>query len=557
MTKGQYKNLTQTKAYSILASLADHFSAAKTPASGLAANQILDLKQLLTPERIQNYTIDNGLLKYSYSASLVTDEIITALQALADEQQVIPRYQELLSGERVNLTECRSVQHHKTRSRSDRGFYGEQQARVSEFASKVRQGLIKGSMGKPFNHVVQIGIGGSDLGPRAMYLALQGWALSEREERMGPDYNILHNRLDGAKDSTYTAGRVITADFISNVDPDDANLVLSKIDFETTLFIAVSKSGTTQETLTNLAFVKQKALESGIMPEGLSCHFIAVTGKGSPMDNPDLYTASFYIDDAIGGRYSSTSVVGGVLLSIAYGAEVFDAFLNGASSMDNSSLNPDITQNMSLLSAMIGVWERNFLNFPAKAVIPYSQALIRFSAHLQQLDCESNGKHVNQYGGPLDYKTSPVIFGEPGTNSQHSFFQMLHQGTDIIPIQFIGFAEPQIVDSEGLAAESVLNANLIAQIAALALGKDNTDPRKQFDGGRPSSLIYGASLTPSSLGALLAFYENAVMFQGFIWNVNSFDQEGVQLGKSLANQLLSEPLSEKDPVLAGFAAMLS
>jgi glucose-6-phosphate isomerase len=248
------------------------------------------------------------------------------------------------------------------------------------------------------------------------------------------------------------------------------------------------------------------------------------------------------MDDFIGGRYSSSSGVGGVILSLAFGPVVFREFLDGAAEADRMALESDPRKNAALLDALIGVWERNFQKYPYTAVLPYSQALARFPAHLQQLDMESNGKQVNRDGVPLGYETGPVVFGEPGTNGQHSFFQLLHQGTGIVPLQFIGFTESQRGDditADGSTGQTKLKANLAAQIVAFAKGQKSESPNKNFPGGRPSSLIYGRRLTPRALGALLAHFENKVMFQGFIWNINSFDQEGVQLGKILTKKVLS------------------
>lgn len=503
------KNLDETHAYAPLKQL---------------AHQSIDLKKLLNPERINAYTIQNAPLYFNFATSLVNDAVLKALQALADEQAVTARYTALRSGAIMNASEKRAVRHHQTRAKQNRAFYGEEQRRIALFANRIHTGQLKGYTKKAFKHLVQIGIGGSDLGPRALYLALTRYAQAKNTHKM-------------------------TASFIANVDPDDAYSVLRSVDFETTLFIVVSKSGTTQETLTNLAYVKQSAMEHGVPESALAQHLVAVTGAGSPMDDNACYLDSFYIDDAIGGRYSSTSAVGGVLLSLAFGPEIFESLLAGASTMDESAAEPNIFQNMALMAALIGVWERNFLGFSAKAVIPYSEALSRFPAHIQQLDCESNGKRVNQYFELITYQTGPVIFGEPGTNGQHSFFQKLHQGSDIIPIQFIGFSHSQSgqdVITFNSSSQKKLNANLTAQIAALALGKSDPNPNKSFGGNRPSSLVYADRLTPDVLGALLAFFENMVMFQGFIWNLNSFDQEGVQLGKVLTTQLLS---TKPDPIL--------
>jgi glucose-6-phosphate isomerase len=268
---------------------------------------------------------------------------------------------------------------------------------------------------------------------------------------------------------------------------------------------------------------------------------VAVTSETSPLARNPGYLDSFYIDDFIGGRYSASSAVGGVVLSLAFGPETFEEFLEGAHEADRLALEPEPLGNAALLDALLGVLERNVLGRPTVAVLPYSQALSRFAAHLQQLDMESNGKSVDRDGAPVAYATGPVVFGEPGTNGQHSFYQLLHQGTDVVPLEFISFLEGQTADDvvvEGSTSRRKLQANLAAQIVAFALGKDDADPNRRFPGGRPSSLLRGEILDPRALGALLAHFENKVMFQGFLWNLNSFDQEGVQLGKVLTKRVL-------------------
>ncbi len=319
----------------------------------------------------------------------------------------------------------------------------------------------------------------------------------------------------------------------------------------------MSKSGTTQETLTNRAFVVEKMKQAGIQGLVPERHMVAVTSETSPLaDSPD-YLDSFYIDDYIGGRYSATSAVGGVILSLAFGKEVFRELLSGAHEADRNALEEELTRNSAMLDACLGVYERNFRGMPTTAVLPYSQALHRFPAHLQQLDMESNGKRVNRFGKPVAYATGPVVFGEPGTNGQHSFYQLLHQGTDIVPLQFIGFRENQTgfdLEEGGATSQQKLNANLAAQIVAFAKGRESENLNRQFPGGRPSSLLYGSRLTPKALGALLAHFENKVMFQGFIWNINSFDQEGVQLGKILAKQIVEG--TTEDPALDAYVRLL-
>jgi glucose-6-phosphate isomerase len=484
-----------------------------------------DLKNKLDVKRVGECVVPMAAgLTYSWAAKSVSDQTVKLLQELADEQELIEKYKTLLNGEVMNTGENRKVLHHLLRGQQgapviENGknigdFYRKELERFGDFADEVHQGKYKGSTGKPFTAVVQIGIGGSDLGPRAMYLALDNWAVTEGKKRMD-------------------------AKFISNVDPDDASAVISLCNLEQCLFILVSKSGTTQETLSNELFVKDKLVKAGLDP---SKHMIAVTSETSPLARNSAYLDSFYIDDYIGGRYSSTSAVGGCVLSLAFGADVFKEFLSGAAEADKTALETDILKNAALLDALIGVWERNFLMYSSTAVLPYSQALSRFPAHLQQMDMESNGKRVNRRGESIDYSTGPVIFGESGTNGQHSFYQLLHQGTNVIPLQFIGFIESQRHDDvtvDNSVSQTKLAANLAAQIVAFAKGQDSSDKNKEFPGGRPSSLIYGKRLTPAVLGSLLAHFENKVMFQGFVWNVNSYDQEGVQLGKILTKKVLS------------------
>jgi glucose-6-phosphate isomerase len=342
------------------------------------------------------------------------------------------------------------------------------------------------------------------------------------------------------------------ARFISNVDPDDGSAVIAGCDLAKTLFILVSKSGTTQETLSNELFVKSFLKNAGLDP---AKQMIAVTSETSPLANNPGYLASFYMDDFIGGRYSSSSAVGGAVLSLAFGSDVFEDFLAGAAEADKTGLEADIRKNPALLDALIGVYERNAQGYPSTAILPYSQALSRFPAHLQQTDMESNGKQVNRAGEAVSYATGPVLFGEPGTNGQHSFFQLLHQGTDVVPLQFIGFVDNQAGDDivvDGSTSQKKLCANLSAQIVAFAKGKKDANPNKNFPGERPSSLIRGKQLTPRALGALLAHYENKIMFQGFVWNLNSFDQEGVQLGKVLTKKVLAH---EMDGTLEAYAKM--
>ena len=508
-----WKNLDTTAAYKKLQGLKNHVCLQDAMSGESGA------------KRVKEYCVPMaGGLSYNYAAKQVDGDVLTALKDLAEEMQLTEKYAALYNGEVINTGEKRLVLHQLTRGQlgenvmadgvNKREFYVAQQQKVADFAKKVHAGEMTNAAGEKFTTVVQIGIGGSDLGPRAMYLALENWA-----------------KQNGCFK--------LEARFISNVDPDDAASVLKGIDVKHSLFVLVSKSGTTLETLTNESFVKDALRNAGLDP---AKHMVAVTSETSPLAKSSDYLAAFFMDDYIGGRYSSTSCVGGAVLSLAFGPDIFARFLNGAAEEDKLAANPDLLKNPAMLDALIGVYERNVQGYPATAVLPYSQALSRFPAHLQQLDMESNGKSVNRFGEPVGYVTGPVIFGEPGTNGQHSFYQLLHQGTDIVPLQFVGFRRNQAgmdVDIQGSTSQQKLCANVAAQIMAFACGKKDENPNKNFDGGRPSSIIIGDQLTPEALGALLAHFENKVMFQGFVWNLNSFDQEGVQLGKVLAKRVLA------------------
>ena len=475
--------------------------------------------------RVKKYSVPMAEgMAYNYAAKQVDDNVLAILADLAKEMQLTEKFEALYNGEVINTGEKRMVLHHMTRGQlgnaveadggDKRAFYLNEQKKIAEFANKVHNGEITNAAGEKFTTVVQIGIGGSDLGPRAMYLALENWAKVNNTFKM-------------------------EAKFISNVDPDDAAGVLAGVDVAHAIFVLVSKSGTTLETLTNESFVKDALKNAGL---DASKHMIAVTSETSPLAKSKDYLAAFFMDDFIGGRFSSTSGVGGAVLSLAFGPEVFAQFLDGAAAADKTATNKNILENPALLDALIGVYERNVLGYPNTAVLPYSQALSRFPAHLQQLDMESNGKSVNRFGEPVNYVTGPVIFGEPGTNGQHSFYQLLHQGTDICPLQFLGFKNSQMgtdVVIQGSTSQQKLCANVAAQIVAFACGKADDNRNKNFEGGRPSSIIIGEQLTPASLGALLSHFENKVMYQGFVWNINSFDQEGVQLGKVLAQKVLA------------------
>lgn len=476
----------------------------------------------LTPARIAAFTCHTAGFKLLYATQRVDENTLAALQQLADQSEVTDQFLQMKRGAIMNKivgwpSENRQVLHTASRDlfRPDpdhpeaTGQASRECAKLKTFLNDLDSGRITNSKGEPFTDLVNVGIGGSDLGPRAIYLALSAFRLDRR---------CVH--------------------FISNVDPDDATAVLREIDLSRTLVNIVSKSGTTLETMTNEELVRNAYHLAGLEPRR---HFLAVTGAGSPMDDPERYLRTFHMFDYIGGRYSVTSMVGGLLLGFAVGYEKFREFLQGASRVDQAAEEPDIRKNLPLLLALLGIWNRNFLNHQTLAILPYSQALIRFVTHLQQCDMESNGKSINRHGEKVNYQTGPIVWGEPGTNGQHAFYQLIHQGTTIVPAEFIGFLKNQYnedLEIEHSTSQEKLVANLLAHVLALACGKADVNPNRTFPGNRPSSLLLAERLTPETMGELLAIYENKIAFQGFIWNINSFDQEGVQLGKHLSGRML-------------------
>jgi glucose-6-phosphate isomerase len=489
------------------------------------AKHPIDLsKDIMTPERIQKMSLSGSGFHLLYAAERVTPEIIDSLYMLAEEASVQKKMEAMQAGEIINTiqgveSENRSVLHTAMRDVFDHPQTSKKSVEASQKSSQELKKLEKfmTQIEGKFTDLVQIGIGGSDLGPRALYLAATAFQKPN-----------------------------VKAHFISNVDPDDANHVLKNLDLKKTLVVVVSKSGTTLETLTNEEFVRREMVKQGLNPKD---HFIAVTGEKSPMDDPSKYLASFYIWDFVGGRYSATSMVGAVMLSFCLGFQGFVEILKGAHAMDLHVLRSPLRKNLPLLSALLGIWNRNFLHLPTVAIIPYSQALLRFPAHLQQLDMESNGKRIDKTGSVVDFSTGPVIWGEPGTNGQHSFYQLIHQGTDIVPIEFIGFKKSQYthdLEIQHSTSHEKLLSNLFAQSIALAIGQNNHNPNKVFTGNRPNRILLADRLDLYTLGSLLAFYEHKVAYQGFIWNINSFDQEGVQLGKVLANKVLSLFIAKRE-----------
>lgn len=476
------------------------------------------LKHLITaPGRLEGFSATGAGLFFDYSRQRVDGQVMDLLIKLAEQRQVGQRFAAMVSGAMMNVTEKRAALHTVTRQ-----FGGDPvildgenvtatnaaiRDQVARFTADVHAGRIKGSTGKAFKDVVVIGIGGSYLGAQFVAEALKGHA-----------------------------DKGIKLHFLANVDPDNFGEIAAAIDPEATLWVIISKSYTTAETLANTVLAYDLMKAKGLDP---AKHVVTVTAKGSPGDDPaNPVLATFHMFDYIGGRFSVTSPVGGVPLSLYLGWDRFEAFLKGAEQMDRHALTAPPRQNLPLLAALVSIWNANFLGYAAQGIIPYAAALQKLAPHVQQLNMESNGKAVTAGGEPLDVATGPILFGEPGTNAQHSFFQLAHQGRPF-PIEFIGALKPQYEPlaclSKGVNNHQELWANLLAQPMALALGKDDDNPAKRFAGNRPSSTLILPDLGPASIGKLLAFYEHRTVFEAFVWGINPFDQFGVELGKKLAS----------------------
>ncbi len=478
------------------------------------------LKHLLKEkDRLINFSLNGAGIFYDFSRQRLDHRVMDSLFELAESCGLKQKFIAMVRGEKINTTENRAALHTAARNFLENPVFVDGKDVMPEirrvrddiklFASKVHAGEITGSTGKPFKHVVVIGIGGSYLGTEFVAQALDPLADKNIEIR-----------------------------FLSNVDINNFGSIASTIDPETTLWIVISKSYTTAETMANTKQAYAFMTEKGLDP---AQHFITVTSMGSPGDDPsNPVLSSFHMFDFIGGRYSVTSAVGGVPLSLYLGYERFERFLKGAQNMDFHAQDSPVEENIPLIAALISIWNNNFLGYPAHAIIPYASPLSKLTAHIQQLNMESNGKSVTQKGEPLDESSGNIIFGEPGTNAQHSFFQLAHQGRPF-PIDFIGVINPHFKQyksqSKGVTNHQELWSNLIAQPQALAMGKEDENPAKSFSGNRPSSTLILNDLSPENIGRLLSFYEAKTVFEAFVWNINPFDQFGVELGKTLATNI--------------------
>jgi glucose-6-phosphate isomerase len=489
------------------------------------------------PGRFDRFSLRLGDLLLDYSKNRITDETVRLLLDLARARRVEAWRDRMFAGEKINVTENRAVLHVALRNRSGRPIRVDGQdvmpeieavlARMAGFAERVREGAWTGLDGRPITDVVNIGIGGSDLGPAMVTEALRSYH---------------HERL--------------RAHFVSNVDGTHIAEVLKRVDPATTLFIIASKTFTTQETLANARTARDWFLARGGGEAAIARHFVAASTNAREVRAFGIDTANmFEFWDFVGGRYSLWSAIG-LPIMVMVGAPRFAELLAGAHAMDEHFRTAPLQANLPVILAMLGVWYVNFWGASAHAVLPYDQYLARLPAYLQQADMESNGKRVDRDGHPVDYATGPVIFGEPGTNGQHAFYQLIHQGTPLIPADFIAPAESHNPVGRH---HVLLLSNFLAQTEALMRGKTEAEaraelageglagaaleallPHKLFPGNRPTNSILVRRLDPDSLGRLIALYEHKIFVQGIVWNVNSFDQWGVELGKQLAKAILPQ-----------------
>jgi len=490
------------------------------------------------PQRADRMTTDACGWRLDYSKNRVTGEVLQALLALAKACDVEGLRDRMLSGEHINLTENRAVLHTALRNRSGKPVLvdGEDVMpgvldvldRMTTFSRAVRSGEWTGHTGKQIRNVVNIGIGGSDLGPAMVYEALKPFS-----------------------------DRNLTVRFVSNVDGTHFAESTRDLDPAETLFIIASKTFTTQETMTNAHSARTWLLKSFADEAAIAKHCVAVSTNAEAVAAFGIDTANMFgFWEWVGGRYSLWSAIG-LPLMVALGPGNFTELLEGAHAMDRHFAEAPAAANMPILMGVLGVWYNNFLGADSHAVLPYDQYLHRLAAHLQQVDMESNGKQVDREGEVIDYQTGPIIWGEPGTNGQHAFYQLIHQGTKLIPADFIGLCKSHNALGDH---HDKLMANFFAQTEALAFGKtpeqvvaEGAPPElvthKTFEGNRPTNTLLADSLTPATLGSLVALYEHKIFVQGAVWNVNSFDQWGVQLGKELAAKILPELEAEEAPEL--------
>jgi glucose-6-phosphate isomerase len=490
------------------------------------------------PRRGERLSTEAVGIYLDYSKNRVTDETLRLLIRLAEESGLRERIDAMFGGEKINVTEQRAVLHVALRAPKDGTILvdGENVVpevhavldKMSDFSSRVRSGAWTGYTGKRIRSVVNIGIGGSDLGPVMAYEALKAYS-----------------------------DRSLTVRFVSNIDGTDFVEATRDLDPTETLFIVSSKTFTTVETMTNARSAREWCLGALHDEQSVAKHFVAVSTNTEEVKKFGIDPENMFVFwDWVGGRYSLDSAIG-LSLMIAIGPEHFREMLAGFHAMDEHFRTAPFDRNLPVLLGLLGLWYDDFFGAEAVAILPYDQYLGRLSAYLQQLDMESNGKHVDLDGNRVDYQTGPIVWGQPGTNGQHAFYQLIHQGTKLIPCDFIGFC--QTLNPLG-KHHDLLMANLFAQTEALAFGKTTEEvkadgvpdfqvPHRAFEGNRPTNTILAERLTPETLGKLIALYEHKVFTQGTIWRVNSFDQWGVELGKVLSNRIIPELTSVEEPHL--------
>jgi glucose-6-phosphate isomerase len=491
------------------------------------------------PTRGERLTAEAVGLYLDYSKHRITDDTLDLLVRLAESSGLRDRIDAMFRGDKINGTEDRAVLHVALRAPRKAAIVADGENvippvhavldRMADFATRVRNGTWKGHTGKRIRHVINIGIGGSDLGPVMAYEALKAYS-----------------------------ARDMTLRFVSNVDGTDFAEATRDLDPAETLFILSSKTFATLETMTNAHTARDWSLRALRDPKAVAQHFVAVSTNATEVSTFGIDTANMFgFWDWVGGRYSMDSAIG-LSTMLAIGPDHFRAMLSGFHAMDEHFRTAPLARNLPVLMGLLAIWYNNFFGAQTVGVFPYEQYLKRFPAYLQQLTMESNGKHVTLEGTSVDYETGPIVWGEPGTNGQHSFYQLIHQGTKLIPCDFIGFC--QTLNPLGRHHDLLL-ANVFAQTEALAFGKTPDEvraegtperlvPHRTFEGNRPTSTILAERLTPESLGALVALYEHSVFTQGTIWHIDSFDQWGVELGKVLASNIVPELESAHEPALA-------
>jgi glucose-6-phosphate isomerase len=506
-----------------------------------ATNRTLLLRDLFAqdPNRGERLTVEAAGIYFDYSKNRITDQTIQLLLQLAGESGLRSRIDAMFRGEKINVTEKRAVLHVALRAPKGEEIFAEGVDvvplvhavldKMAVFSDSVRSGEWKGYTGKPIRNVINIGIGGSDLGPVMAYEALRHYSQRDLNFR-----------------------------FVSNVDGTDFAEATRDLDAEETLFIISSKTFTTLETMTNAHSARVWALETLKHSAAIARHFVAVSTNAEEVEKFGIDTANMFVFwDWVGGRYSMDSAIG-LSTMIAIGPDNFRHLLNGFHEMDVHFRTAPFERNLPVLLGLLAIYNNNFLGAQSVAVLPYEQYLKRFPAYLQQLTMESNGKRVTLDGKGVEYQTGPIYWGEPGTNGQHSFYQLIHQGTRLIPCDFIAFGKP--LNPIG-RHHDILLANVFAQAEALAFGKTKQEveasgtpswlaPHRTFEGNRPSNMIVLDRLTPAALGKLVALYEHSVFTQGAIWQIDSFDQWGVELGKVLAQRIIPELECETEPKLA-------